>query len=115
LDLRRLADPVAVTALVSAAVQGLGQATVELEVEGNMVPLPSAVSVLGSGSPELEVLPVDSLKVRDDGDLTKISTSAYYIEVARIVGRELEAPVSLRGSWEGRVSVPLIGVTPLHK
>jgi hypothetical protein len=102
-------DPVAVAALAAATLTGASEAIVEVEVEGRMVGLPSAVAVRGSGEPGRDVPAVESVACHDDGAITTVATGGFRLDVAREVGISLVAPLMLFGSWAGRTSVPLVG------
>jgi hypothetical protein len=105
-------DPVAVAALLTATLCGTSEAAVEIEVDGQMVALPSAIAVRGSGhgSPDAVSLS-DVVAGHDDDARTRITTSSYRIDVARVVGADVAAPFVLTGSWAGQPSATLVGVT----
>jgi hypothetical protein len=106
-------DPVAVDALATAILTGASEAIVEVEVDGRMAVLPQAISVRGSGNPHNLVPFVESIVSEDDGDLTRINTRFYRVDLVRVINTELETPLVLTGSWEGYPAIPLAGLTLL--
>jgi Maltokinase N-terminal cap domain len=104
-------DPAAVDALATAILTGASEAIVEVEVDGRMAVLPQVVSVHGSGSPGTPVPAVESISSEDDGDLTRIITRFYRVDLVRVIDTELDAPFVLTGSWEGTADTTLAGIT----
>lgn len=103
-------DPVVVCALATAILTGSSEAIVEVEVDGQMTVMPSSVSVRGSGQPGEVVPAIDAINCHDSGPLTRVVTNSFMLDVARVVESNLEAPLLLTASWEGRSNVPMMGL-----
>jgi Maltokinase N-terminal cap domain len=105
-------DPVAVRALITAMVTGASQSDVEVESEGQMVTMPPSVVVRGSGVPGSPVSAIESVTCHQKGNLTRSITHAYTLDLVRVIGFAIEAPIILTGSWDEQPSVTLAGLTP---
>jgi len=83
-----LADPVAVQALVTAALTGASQAELLVEqADGSTVTRPPAVVVRGSGSlPADQVPPVGELTRTRDDEVVQLTTAAGTVTVERVLG-----------------------------
>jgi Maltokinase N-terminal cap domain len=105
-------DLVALGALVTAILEGGTGALVEVEIDGQLISLPPEIAVRGSGTIGTAIHPMDLIACSDVGAITKVETNRYCVDVARVVGTQVVAPFVLTGSWAGRESATLAGVTP---
>lgn len=102
-------DPVWAAATVTAVLTGGTQADLVLQRGDEQVPVPSSVTVSGSGSAGAEVNALGPVVQQDQGRITVVDAGPYELLVARVVGTELDAPEHLSGQWEGG-SGALVGV-----
>ena len=104
-------DPVAVRAVITAMVTGASQSDVEVESDGQMVTMPPTVMVRGSGAPGSPVSAIESVTCHEKGNLTQSITHAYTLDLVRVIGSAIDAPLFLGGSWDGQPTVTLAGLT----
>ena len=99
------ADPVWVTAAVTAILTGGTQVPLFMEVDGRLQESSSPASVVGSGTPGTPVSPIDRVSCTDEGLTTVVRAGDHVLRVARVVGSELGAAHTLTGTWDGGSAV----------
>jgi Maltokinase N-terminal cap domain len=104
-------DPAAVRALITAMVTGASQSDVEVESDGQMVTMPPTVVVRGSGAPGSPVSAIESVTCHEKNNVTQCITRAYRLDVVRVIGSAIEAPIILTGTWDDQPIVTLAGLT----
>ncbi len=104
------ADPVWVTAAVTAILTGESEVEQYFEVDGRRELRESTASVRGSGAPGAEVPTLVVSPPHDGEDRTLVDAAAVELVVVRIVGAELTAEQTLTGRWSGHDPAVLAGV-----
>ena len=85
------ADPVAVSAILSAITTGGHEAALTMEQDGEIVTFEPTCRVVGSGSAS-DVVRVDSVTLVDAGDPTLTRAGDLELVLARVVGTPVERP-----------------------
>jgi hypothetical protein len=94
------ADPVGVTALLTAITTGGHEAALTMEQDGETVAFEPTCRVLGSGSAPGPV-EVDEVTVTDDGDPTVVRAGGRELVVARVIGTVVTGRETLTATWGG--------------
>ncbi|MEO6512471.1 MAG: 1,4-alpha-glucan branching protein [Nocardioides sp.] len=95
-----LADPVGVSALLSAILAGGHEAALEMEQDGEIVTFDPTCGVVGSGSAAGPVT-VSSVDVLDSGDPSVVRAGGFEIAVARLLGPGVSGEETLTATWGG--------------
>ncbi|HXC75813.1 MAG TPA: hypothetical protein VNU19_02065 [Candidatus Acidoferrum sp.] len=97
------ADPVYAAALAAVILTGGTQALLEVESAGQRVRRESTAQVAGSGSPEVEVAPIETTSAVTDERVTTIRTAALELIMRRVLDGEVatENAETLTGVWVG--------------
>ena len=104
------ADPVWVTAAVTAILTGGSEVEQYFEVDGHREVRESTASVRGSGAPGTEVPALAVSAPRDGDDRTLVGAGPVELVVVRVVGAEPAAEQTLTGRWPGHEQAVLAGV-----
>jgi Maltokinase N-terminal cap domain len=107
------ADPVYVSALATAILQGGTQADIEVMTDAGPRPWEATTKVSGSGSPDTGVPPVGAVHPTNEGATTVIGTASFTLFVVREIESAGDpAPPgpqeTLRGTWPGRETAALL-------
>jgi hypothetical protein len=92
------ADPVAVSAILTAIVTGGHQADLTMEKDGKVVTFDPTCRVSGSGS-EAHAVRADSVSLVDGGDPTISRAGDLELVLARVVGTEVPGDETLTAQW----------------
>lgn len=108
-------DPVAMTVLATAVLQGGSEAEQYFEEDGRREVREPGMTVRGSGTIGTEVPVVDGVVSHDEGGLSVVRAGELDLVVVRVVGVGLEADETLTGRWDGSEAVVLAGVRHLRE
>jgi hypothetical protein len=92
------ADPVAVSAILSAITTGGHEAALTMEQDGEIVTFEPTCRVVGSGSAS-DAVRVDSVALVDDGDPTLTRAGDLELVLARVVGTPVSGQDTLTATW----------------
>jgi hypothetical protein len=92
------ADPVAVSAILTAILTGGHEAPLTMEQDGEVVTFEPTCKVSGSGSAS-DGVRVDTVTVRDPGDPTITRAGDLDLVLARVVGTAVEGHQTLTAQW----------------
>ncbi len=92
------ADPVAVSALLTAIATGGHEAALTMEKDGEMVTFEPTCRVVGSGSATAPV-EATSVDLVEDGDPTVTRAGERELVVARVIGTSLSGAETLTAQW----------------
>ncbi len=99
------ADPVAVSAILSAIATGGHEAALTMEQDGEIVTFEPTCRVIGSGSAS-DGVRVDTVTLADAGDPTVSRAGDLELVLARVVGTPVEGDQTLTAQWADRA--PLV-------
>jgi hypothetical protein len=106
-------DPVWATALATTVLTGGTQAEELVDVHGRLRPRAATASVMGSGNRGTPVGVIEPVNCSDEGPTTVVRTERFDLVVVRVVGAEVAAPETLKGSWAQHGPAVLAGVRPV--
>ena len=92
------ADPVAVSAILTAIVTGGHEAALTMEQDGEVVTFEPTCRVSGSGS-AADAVRVDSVTLADPGDPTVTRAGDLELVLARVVGTVVSGQDTLTAQW----------------
>ena len=92
------ADPVAVSAVVTAILTGGHEAELTMEKDGQVVTFDPTCRVVGSGS-GADGVSVDTVAIADDGDPTVVRAGGHELVVARVIGPGVTGRETLTATW----------------
>lgn len=104
------ADPVWVTAALTAILTGGTEAEQYFEVDGRREVREPTAMVRGSGGPGPEVPTATAAPPRDAGPVTVVRAGDLELVVVRVVGAGVTAGHTLTGRWAGQDAALLAGV-----
>ena len=93
------ADPVAVSALLSAMLVGGHEAELTIERDGQKVTLDPTCWVSGSGTPTAEPVLAHEVELVDSGDPTITRAGDLELVLARVVGTAVSGEETLTARW----------------
>jgi hypothetical protein len=105
-------DPVWAQALVHAVLAGGTQAEEVFEIDGHRQVRQPTVTVAGSGRRGTKTPGITKVKVACDGDKTVVTGGGLRIELARVVGADLDGRETLTAHWADAAPAVLAAVRP---
>jgi hypothetical protein len=105
------ADPVAVSAILTAITTGGHEAELTMEEDGRTVRFDPTCSVRGSGS-SADVVRAGAVAVLDAGDPTVTRAGDLELVLARVVGTPVDGDRTLTAEWAGHGPVVVAAARP---